>query len=135
MKSILFLFFLSITVLSVQGQVLTGNIIDVLDQYYLTGVKVENVRTAATFTSSHLGYFRMEVGDSVVFSKEGYVTHVIVVKETAHQVVSMIFDAVCLPPVDVFGERPSLYIPGVSLERNPNRKPMGPGRIMDRNDI
>ncbi|WP_114750374.1 hypothetical protein [Pleomorphovibrio marinus] len=132
MKSILFIFFLSITALSVQGQVLTGNIIDVLDQSYLNGVKVENIRTTATFTSRNLGYFRMEVqlGDSVVFSKEGYVTHVIVVKETDHKVVSMTFDAVGLPPVDVFGERPSLYIPGVSLDRDPNRKPMGPGRIM-----
>jgi hypothetical protein len=132
MKSILFIFFLSITALSVKGQVLTGNIIDVLDQSYLNGVRVENIRTTAPFTSSNIGYFRMEVelGDSVVFSKEGYVTHVIVVKETDHQVVSMIFDAVGLPPVDVIGERPSLYIPGVSLDRDPNRKPMGPGRIM-----
>ncbi len=132
MKSILFIFFLCITAVSAQGQVLTGNIIDVLDQSYLNGVNVENTRTAATFTSSNLGYFRMEVelGDSVVFSKEGYVTHVIVVKETVHQVVSMVFDAVGLPPVDVFGERPSLYIPGISLDKDPNRKPMGPGRIM-----
>ncbi|WP_158857324.1 hypothetical protein [Lunatibacter salilacus] len=132
MKSILVIFFLSITALSVQGQVLTGNIIDVLDHSYLTGVKVENIRTKSTFTSAHLGYFRMEVelGDSVLFSKEGYVTHVMVVKETVHQVVSMIFDAVGLPPVDVIGERPSIYIPGISLDRDPNRKPMGPGRIM-----
>jgi len=132
MKSILLFSLLFITALSVQSQVLTGNIIDALDHSYLQGVKVENMRTAATFTSGHLGHFRMEVvqGDSVVFSKEGYVTLTIVVKETNHQVVSMIFDAVGLPAVSVYGERPSIYIPGVSLDRDPNRKPMGPGRIM-----
>jgi hypothetical protein len=132
MKSILFFSLLSITAFSVQGQVLTGNIIDVFDHSYLLGVKVEIMRTAATFTSGHLGYFRMEVepGDTVVFSKEGYITHTIVVKETNHQVVSMIFDAVGLPAISVYGVRPSIYIPGVSLDKDPNRKPMGPGRII-----
>lgn len=66
----------------------------------------------------------------MVFSKESYVTHTMVVKETNHQLVSMIFDAVGLPAVSVYGERPSIYIPGVSLDKDPNRKPMGPGRIM-----
>ncbi|EON77982.1 hypothetical protein ADIS_1521 [Lunatimonas lonarensis] len=132
MKSILLFSLLSITAFSVQGQVLTGNIIDVFDHSYLQGLKVENMRTAATFTSGHLGYFRLKVepGDSVVFSKEGYVTHVLMVKDTSHQLVSMIFDAVGLPAVSVYGERPSIYIPGVSLDKDPNRKPMGPGTIL-----
>jgi len=132
MKSIIFIFFFFIATLSVQGQVLTGNIIDVPDQYNLKGVKVKNTRTAQAYTSNNRGYFRMEVemGDTVVFSKEGYVNHVIVVKEIDHLVVPMTFDAVGLPTAYVYADRPSLYIPGISLDRDPDRKPMGPGRIM-----
>jgi len=132
MKSILFIIFLSCVTLTIQAQVLTGNIIDVPDQYNLKGVKVENLRTSQTYMSNNRGYFRIEVemGDSVIFSKEGYVNHIIVVKEIDHLVVPMTFDAVGLPTAYVYGDRPSIYIPGISLDRDPDRKPMGPGRIM-----
>ena len=132
MRSIILIFFLSLIALTVQGQVLTGNIIDAQDQYNMKGVKVENRRTAKTFTSNDRGYFRMEVnmGDSVVFYKEGYVKHVVVVKEIDHLVVPLTFDAVGLPTAYVYADRPSLYIPGISLDRDPDRKPMGPGRVM-----
>lgn len=132
MKSLFFIIFLACISLNIQAQVLTGNIIDVPDQYNLKGVKVENLRTSQTYTSNNRGYFRIEVemGDSVVFSKEGYVNHLIVVKEIDHLVVPMTFDAVGLPAAYVYADRPSIYIPGISLDRDPDRKPMGPGRIM-----
>lgn len=132
MKSIIFIIFLTCISLTIEAQVLTGNIIDVPDQYNLKGVKVENLRTSQTYMSNNRGYFRMEVerGDSVVFSKEGYVNHVIVVKDIDHLVVPMTFDAVGLPTAYVYADRPSIYIPGISLDRDPDRKPMGPGRIM-----
>ncbi|KEO75519.1 hypothetical protein [Anditalea andensis] len=132
MKALFFLFFISLISLTTYGQVLTGNIIDAQDQYNMKGVKVQNLRTAESFTSNDRGYFRMEVlmGDSVTFSKEGYVTHLIIVEDIDHVIIPLTFDAVGLPAAYVYADRPSMYIPGISLDRDPDRKPMGPGRVM-----
>jgi hypothetical protein len=113
------------------AQTVTGNVIDIHDQYNLKGVKVENLNTQDTFTSNDRGYFRIPAGkgDSLRFTKEGYVDHVLVVEDSEHQLVSLTFDAVGLPPAYVFGQRPSLYIPGVSKDIDPNRRPAGPGKI------
>lgn len=132
MKTVYFLFALILFTYSSQGQVLTGNVIDAQDQYNMKGVKVENIRTSSAYTSNARGYFRIEVklGDTIRFSKEGYVVHDILVNEIDHLVVPLTFDAVGLPTAYVHGDRPSLYIPGISKDLDPNRKPMGPGRIM-----
>ena len=132
MKPALFSILLLLISYSIQGQVLTGNVIDVHDQYNMKGVKVENLNNSQTYTSNARGYFRIEVdlGDTVVFSKEGYVDYVLLVKDTEHMVIPLTFDAMGLPTAYVFGDRPSLYIPGVSKDIDPDRKPMGPGWIM-----
>ncbi|WP_143960840.1 hypothetical protein [Litoribacter populi] len=113
------------------GQALTGNVIDVLDNYNLKDVKVENLRTSESFISNDRGYFRIgaSIGDSLLFTKEGYVPHYWEVTEMEHQLIPLTFDAVGLPPAYVFGQRPSLYIPGISKDLDPNRKPAGPGRV------
>ncbi|MBS9525423.1 hypothetical protein KIH41_04380 [Litoribacter ruber] len=113
------------------AQAVTGNVIDVQDNYNLKDVKVENIKTAETFTSNDRGYFRIgaTLGDSIRFTKEGYVPHYWVVDDLEHQLIPLIFDAVGLPPAYVFGERPSLYIPGISKDLDPDRKPAGPGRV------
>lgn len=130
--SILSLIFVLHT-LSVNGQVITGNIIDGLDKNFLDKVWVVNLQTKDSSQTNERGYFRVfgNNGDSLLISRNYYLPKTLIVGEDRHILTEIFLDARTLPRFDLYGER--MVIPfnvgNLSNITALSDRPAGPGKI------
>ncbi|WP_194775649.1 peptidase associated/transthyretin-like domain-containing protein [Pararhodonellum marinum] len=119
--------------LPLQGQVVTGNIVDAQDRRYLETVMVTNLTTNDSAMSNFRGYFRVKAssGDSLRFTKDGFLSHTRKVESPDHIMVTLNFDSFLLPTAYVFGEQEVIrfVIPNLSQYQSLSSRPAGPGKM------
>lgn len=129
---ILLLFFSAIHVPGL-SQKLTGNVIDALDKAYIDKVLVINLSSSDSTITNERGYFRVSgaPGDSLLFSKENYISNTIIVGAETHFVTQIYFNARLLPTFDVYAnDRAIPFNAGnVSAMRSLGNRSTGPGKV------
>lgn len=115
------------------AQVITGNVIDGLDRDFLDKVWVINLQTQDSSLTNERGYFRVlgNTGDSLLITRNYYISKKIVVGEERHFLTEIYLDARTLPRFDLYGDKMVIpFNPGnVSNMRSLSDRAAGPGKV------
>lgn len=112
---------------------ITGNVFDGSDRSFVEKVKVYNLQNGDSSITNERGYFRVKgnKGDSIIFSRDYFITTSHIVDNERHITVKIYLDARTLPQVDVYGNRViiPINVGNVSSMRSLGNRPAGPGKI------
>lgn len=120
-------------VFDVYSQTITGNVIDGTDRGFLEKVWVVNPSNQDSSMTNERGYFKVRGtrGDSLLFSRPGFIPKKVVIGKDTHILVDVHLDARMLPRFDVYGE--PIVIPfkagNQSSFKSLTDRPAGPGKI------
>jgi hypothetical protein len=124
---------LVLNTLAVNGQVITGNIIDGLDRNFLDKVWVVNLQSKDSSQTNERGYFRVfgNKGDSLFITRNYYLPKTLIVGEERHILTEIFLDARTLPRFDLYGEKIviSFKVGNISNIASLSDRPAGPGKI------
>jgi hypothetical protein len=130
---ITYLIVLVISPFIVEGQVVTGNVIDGLDRGFLDNVWVINIHNNDSSLTNERGYFRVKAskGDTLLFTRNYYIPKFITLGEKRHILTEIYMDARTLPIFDLYGDLMVMPFRAGNLSnmRSLSNRPAGPGKV------